>query len=142
MRIEQVRDPSDEGRDRILNLLSAQAEEAGHPFRPQQWMFEAWKGEGYLGGVNARVGAEWVFIELLAVSAAARGKGVGRKLMEAVESEAREQGKIGIWVDTFSFQAPDFYRKLGFIEFGRIEGYPSGGARVFFAKRLDEQPHA
>jgi hypothetical protein len=38
-------------------------------------------------------------------------------------------------VDTFSFQAPEFYRKLGFREFGRID-YPPEHQRIFFQKQL------
>jgi hypothetical protein len=42
----------------------------------------------------------------------------------------------GIWLDTFSFQAPEFYKRLGYSEFGRIDGYPENEARLFFVKRL------
>lgn len=40
-------------------------------------------------------------------------------------------------LDTFSFQAPGFYRKLGVSEFGHIADYPSGHQRHFFQKCLD-----
>ena len=145
MRIDVVEEAQEAGRERILGLLSAQAEASGHPFRSEQLLLEAWSDEAYLGGVQARIGAEWMFVELLAVSEAARGRGIGRRLMERVEEEAQRRGMTGIWLDTFSFQAPGFYRKMGFVEFGRIDGYPAGGARVFFLKRLDgtarDHPH-
>lgn len=35
-----------------------------------------------------------------------------------------------------SFQAPGFYEKLGFVEFGRIEEIPPGQSRIFMKKRL------
>ncbi|MGH8409424.1 MAG: GNAT family N-acetyltransferase, partial [Pseudomonas sp.] len=47
-----------------------------------------------------------------------------------------EKGCAGIWLDTFSFQAPGFYRKLGFSEFGHIAEYPPGHTRHFFQKHL------
>jgi ribosomal protein S18 acetylase RimI-like enzyme len=60
--------------------------------------------------------------------------------MQAIEEEARARDLIGIWLDTYSFQAPGFYRKLGYEEVGRIPDYPPGQARIFLAKRLDGRP--
>ena len=48
----------------------------------------------------------------------------------------RRRGCTGIWLDTFTFQAPGFYEKLGFTVFGRLEDYPPGEARVFYAKQI------
>ena len=44
----------------------------------------------------------------------ARGLGLGRKVMAMAEAEARSRGLAGIWLDTWTFQAPGFYPKLGF----------------------------
>jgi ribosomal protein S18 acetylase RimI-like enzyme len=79
---------------------------------------------------------KWVFVELLAVAEEGRGRGIGGQLMARVEEEARLRRMDGIWLDTFSFQAPEFYRRLGYREFGRIDDYPENEARLFFAKRL------
>ena len=35
-----------------------------------------------------------------------------------------------------SFQAPDFYSRHGYTEFGRIDDYPPGHARHWFMKRF------
>ena len=43
---------------------------------------------------------------------------------------------LGIWLDTFDFQAPEFYKKLGFSQFGEIVDYPPGHSRHYFQKRL------
>ncbi|MDB5536981.1 MAG: Acetyltransferase family protein, partial [Devosia sp.] len=43
---------------------------------------------------------------------------------------------VGIWLDTFSFQARPFYEKLGYSVFGTIPDYPPGGARYFLSKTL------
>lgn len=128
--------PIEETRDRLHRLLSAHAATKGHVFELEEVNLEAWEGESFLGGLTAKVGAEWVFVELLALSEAARGRGIGRQLIERIEALAREKGKAGIWLDTYSFQAPDFYRKMGFREVGRIDDYPRGEARHFFAKTL------
>lgn len=71
-----------------------------------------------------------MFIDWLWVSPAARGQGAGIRLLNKAENAARERGCIGAYVDTFSFRAPDFYRRYGYEEFGRIDGLPPGHACV------------
>jgi GNAT superfamily N-acetyltransferase len=88
------------------------------------------------GGLTARIGFGWMFVELLFVPERLRGQGMGRQLMEKAEDVAREHGCIGIWLDTFTFQAPSFYQKLGYIVFGEIENYPPGSSRFFLHKHL------
>jgi GNAT superfamily N-acetyltransferase len=66
----------------------------------------------------------------------ARGQGTGSELMQMAEQLAREKDCVGIWLDTFDFQAPDFYRRHGFTECGQINDYPPGHQRFFFQKRL------
>ena len=90
-----------------------------------------------VGGLWGRGGYGFLFVELLALGPA-RGLGLGRKLMLLAEDEARRRGLLGMWVDTWTFQAPDFYPKLGFVECGRIRGYPPGHDRIFFVKRFDD----
>lgn len=135
--IRSLREPVAPAQQRIGALLEAHAVAQGHPFSMRELALEAWDGETYLGGLTGKFIADWAYVELLAVSDAARGRGIGRRLLEALESEARASGLIGIWLDTFAFQAPDFYRKLGFAEFGRIADHPAGQARLFFQKRID-----
>lgn len=127
-----------EARDRILALLDRHSKAIGKSFRSEVVVLEAHEEGVYLGGLSARFSPDlkWVFVEFLAVAEEGRGKGIGRQLMARLEEEARLRGMDGIWLDTFSFQAPDFYRRLGYSEFGRIDGYPENAARQFFLKRL------
>jgi GNAT superfamily N-acetyltransferase len=83
-------------------------------------------GETYCG---------WLFIKYLWVSEGLRGRGVGRELMARAEARARDRGCHSAWLDTFSFQAPGFYKKLGYEEFGRLD-YPPDHCRHFMRKRL------
>jgi len=76
------------------------------------------------GGLYAKVSGQWLFVELLVVPEIARGLGMGSKLMGMAETLAHEKGCQGIWLDTFSFQAPDFYLRLGFSIFGELKDYP------------------
>jgi GNAT superfamily N-acetyltransferase len=91
-----------------------------------------------VGGLTGSVLYDWLYIELFHVPAELRGKGHGRALMARAEAFVREQRLIGIWLDTFTFQARPFYEKLGFTVFGTLEGHPAGGARYFLSKRIDQ----
>ena len=90
-----------------------------------------------VGGLTATAVLDWLFIEWLHVPAELRGKGHGRDLIERAETFARERGLLGVWLDTFSFQARPFYEKLGYRVFGTLEDHPVGGARYFLSKRFD-----
>lgn len=88
------------------------------------------------GGLWADYGYDWMFIKYLIVPESARGKGLGKQMMEQAEARARELGLYGIWLDTFTFQAKGFYEKLGYEVFGTIENFPRGGASYHLKKVL------
>jgi GNAT superfamily N-acetyltransferase len=89
-----------------------------------------------VGGLAANTFLRWMFIELFWVDERFRGKGFGSKLMRTVEKEARKRGVRHAYVDTFSFQAPEFYKKLGYREYGRLKAFPKGHARIWLTKAL------
>jgi hypothetical protein len=60
--------------------------------------------------------------------------------MATAEAAAKARGCRGAYVDTFSFQAAPFYRKLGFKPFGVLNDFPPGHHRVFFHKRFATAP--
>ncbi len=91
---------------------------------------------GVQGGLAGDVYLGWLFIRYLWVAEEHRGGGYGERLLREAEDEARSRGCRGIWLDTFSFQAPGFYRRLGFQEFGRLNDYPAGHSRHFLWKPL------
>jgi GNAT superfamily N-acetyltransferase len=93
-------------------------------------------GGDIVGGLFGSIWHGFLFIEQLAMGEAS-GEGIGRQVMALAEAEARKRGCRGMWLDTFTFQAPWFYPKLGFTEFGRITDYPPGHDRIFLMKRLD-----
>jgi len=76
------------------------------------------------------------YVELLWMSKRARGRGYGRRLMQEAERRARRRGSTLIHLNTFSFQAPRFYEKLGYECFGSIRSTPPGASRHFYIKRL------
>jgi GNAT superfamily N-acetyltransferase len=76
-------------------------------------------------------------IDKLWVEYAARRHGLGSSLLLAVEDHARGKGCAQIILSSHSFQAPDFYRRHGYIEQARIAGYPAGHCDIHFRKLLE-----
>ena len=93
-------------------------------------------GGAVIGGLWGYTVFQWLHVQMLVVPERLRGLGVGSNLMAAAEAVARERGCCGAYVDTFSFQAVPFYRKLGFTPFGVLDDFPPGHHRVFFLKRF------
>lgn len=87
------------------------------------------------GGLIGYTYARWLFVNLLWVCEDLRRGGVGRAMMAEAERRALARGCHSIWLDTFSFQAPGFYQKLGYREFGRLD-YPPEHQRIFLQKQL------
>lgn len=89
-----------------------------------------------VGGLHGMSNWQWLFIKSVYVNEGHRYKGIGTKLIHAAEVEARKRSCSGVWLDTFSFQSPDFYKKLGYAKFGTIHDYPFGHDRHFFFKKF------
>lgn len=92
---------------------------------------------GLVGGLLADTYWHYLEIHKLWVSEAHRRRGHATRLLEAAEAEARRRGCHHALLDTFSFQAPGFYQKLGYGEFGRLEEFGGEYSRHYLHKRLD-----
>lgn len=89
-----------------------------------------------VGGLVGATLHGWCFVEWLYLPETLRGAGIGTTLIRRAEDEARRRGCIGIFLDTFDFQARGFYEKLGYAVFATQEDYPVGHQRFFLQKRL------
>jgi GNAT superfamily N-acetyltransferase len=89
-----------------------------------------------LGGCLGEIWGGWLAVNILWVTEPLRGRGYGRRLLEAAERFAVERGCTRAWLTTFSFQAPDYYPKLGYEPFAVLEDHPLGHRHHFFQKRL------
>jgi GNAT superfamily N-acetyltransferase len=95
-----------------------------------------------VGGIYGWTWGETCYIRYLFIPAEMRNLGHGRGLMRVVEAEARARGCRQIVLTTHDFQAPEFYRRLGFEMAGRVEEYPRGHQYLTMVKRLDSTaPH-
>lgn len=88
-------------------------------------------------------GAHRAEVQKVCVLRAARGQGIGKLLMEAIEDAARAAGRTLLVLDTWQGSvAESLYRKLGYVEAGVIPGYARSSlgtleATVFFYRALD-----
>jgi GNAT superfamily N-acetyltransferase len=89
-----------------------------------------------VGGLIGEFRLDWLYVDWLWVDDRERGKGHGAALMALAEQEARKAGKTHIFLWTWSFQAPDFYKSQGYVECGRITDHPKGHDNIQFVKRL------
>jgi GNAT superfamily N-acetyltransferase len=94
-------------------------------------------GGPMLGGLWGYFHYDWLFIELIFVPEDRRGHDLGSTLLAMAEAQARAWGGVGVWLDTFSFQARGFYERHGFAAFGEIADYPTPHRRFFLSKPLD-----
>lgn len=58
--------------------------------------------------------------------------------MDAAEREAAARGCERALLDTFGFQAPEFYRKRGYEAFGELKDFIGHHSRYYMAKRLEQ----
>lgn len=89
-----------------------------------------------LAGLIGNTHGNWLTVKFLWVSDELRGQGVGSQILSKAEETARKRGCKYVFLDTFSFQAPEFYKKYGYKEKFVLEEYPIKGKRYYFTKAL------
>jgi len=129
--------PGAADREAVLALLIAynDSQTGPHGYKPLAVLLRDAAGST-IGGLCGRSVYDWLYVDLLAVPEPLRRQGIGAQLMRRAEAVALERGCVGIWVDTYGFQARGFYEKLGYELFGTIDDHPRGSHRFFFRKRL------
>lgn len=75
-------------------------------------------------------------IEFLWVCEELRNRGLGARLLMRAEDEARRRGCHQVILNTHSFQALDFYLKLGYEVFGAVDDFPLGHKNYYLKKLL------
>ena len=89
-----------------------------------------------MAGLVAETFGNWLEIEYLFVKEELRGQGIGSKLLQRAESEAKKRNCRFAFVNTYQFQAPDFYLSHGYKEVFILEDYPYTGQRYYYQKDL------
>jgi len=77
-----------------------------------------------------------IYVDILWIDEAYRKQGLGSKLLKEIERIAVEEDCTLIHLDTFDFQAKDFYIKHGYEVFGVLEDCPKEHCRYYLKKKL------
>lgn len=89
-----------------------------------------------IGGLIGALCWNWIEVDILWVDKDYRGKGYGSKLLAEVEQIAHEKNCTFVKLNTFSFQAPEFYKRMGYRVIAIIEEAPLGHKHYFFKKDI------
>ena len=89
-----------------------------------------------MAGLVAETFGNWLEIEYLFVKEDLRGQGIGSKLLQQAESEAKQRNCRYVFVNTYQFQAPAFYQKRGYKDVFTLKDYPYTGQRHYYQKDL------
>ncbi len=92
--------------------------------------------EKIVGGLQAWFDYESIWIDILWVTDDLRKKGYGKELLKTAENEAIKKGCIFSRLDTWSFQAEEFYLKCGYQRVGEIKNHWLSHSKIFFRKNL------
>ena len=118
-------------------LADYNTEKAGYrDWRPLAALLRDPQTGATLGGMIGRTSYGLLFIDMVYLPKTMRGQDIGRRLMAMMEQEGAARGCKSAFLLTITYQAPGFYERLGWTEFGRIACDPPGTARVFMTKRL------
>jgi ribosomal protein S18 acetylase RimI-like enzyme len=94
------------------------------------------KSRTIVAGAAGHTWGETCELRQVWVAPSLRGRGLGRRLMAEAEAEAVRRGCRQLVLMTHSFQAPEFYRKLGFEVVFELPEYPRGFSHLMLRKRL------
>ncbi len=87
-------------------------------------------------GIITNIFLKSMYVQSLWVNSKLRKQRIGSDLLESAEKFAKENGCNFIHLDTFSFQAIEFYKKKGYSVFATIDGYPENIKRYYVKKFL------
>ena len=89
-----------------------------------------------IGGIIGGTYWGWMYVDILWVHENHRVCGIGSKLLDAAEKEAKTRGCHHVHLDTMSWQAPEFYKKHGYIIVGILPDIPTGNQKYLLMKEL------
>jgi GNAT superfamily N-acetyltransferase len=137
LRIEIADEPKlDETEFIVQQLIQFNSRCAGEGNFRQLAVFLRDADENLVGGLVGSTYWQWLYVDVFWIHESYRGGGSGTSLLAAAEQEAVRRGCQYAYLDTFSFQAPEFYQKLGYAVFGELTDFPAGHSRVFLKKVL------
>ena len=119
-------------REELRNLLRTYNRSKREPSESQALDIYLEDEEGNLiAGLTGETFGNWLEVEYLFVK-----EELGSKILDQAEKEARVRNCTYSFVNTYQFQAPDFYKRHGYQEVFTLKEYPYSGKRYYFTKDL------
>ena len=135
-RIEIVENPGERDQHVVLDGLRAfNVAFIGDPNEVQLAAFARDEAGTTIGGMLGHIKWRWLYVGKLWLPESTRGQGLGTRIMDAVERYAWSHDCLGVYLDTFEYQALPFYQKLGYEIYGTLDGFPPG-YRQFYLRKL------
>ena len=94
-----------------------------------------------VAGARCVVLWRWLLLDWLWVEEARRSQGLGSLVLQRAEEAGAAERCTGVLLNTFSFQAPGFYRRHGYAVFGELADMPPGETRYWMSKRIGAAAH-
>ncbi|MFC7053055.1 GNAT family N-acetyltransferase [Hansschlegelia quercus] len=128
--------------ERSLGGLTKFNESRAGPFPPPStvWIVARDEDGAVVGGVQGFISANWFYVAMLWVDERVRGSGVGSTLLRQAEQAGADKGCTDAYLYTFSFQAPEFYRRHGYEMFGELEAFIEENSQFWMRKKLRAHP--
>jgi GNAT superfamily N-acetyltransferase len=95
-------------------------------------------GGAVIGGLLGNTVWDWLQIGTLWVEEGMRGRGVGSDLLERAEAIARDRGCKFAKLDTFEFEAREFYERHGYFVHSVTDDFPVGHKQYHLQKCFSE----
>ncbi|NRA84114.1 MAG: GNAT family N-acetyltransferase [Gammaproteobacteria bacterium] len=90
--------------------------------------------DNLIGGIYAQLTWGWCCIELLWIDDKYRGHNLARELVNKIEQHANDEGIDNFKVETASFQALEFYQKMGYELYATLDNFPIGHQNHYLNK--------
>ena len=103
----------------------------------QDFSFHLEEGGAVIAGIVAESVSDTIEVSYLYVEEGHRKKGLGRMLLSALEENGRKAGMKRILLNTYSFQAPEFYKKCGFEQIAEIDPCFGEHTQLYFVKAVE-----
>lgn len=121
-------------------ILSSLKEYNRHRFGPADWkeLVIALRNEdgNVIGGLSGHTARGWLYTALLFIPEELRGQGLGHKLLQMAEDEARKRGCTGAYIDTMSADALTLYQRCGYKIFGQLAEFGPDYSLTYLKKSL------
>ncbi|MEF3311176.1 GNAT family N-acetyltransferase [Paenibacillus sp. GYB004] len=88
------------------------------------------------GGIFCETFSYCMYIDVFWIDELYRSQGCGKRLLLEAERAGKAMGCLFSHTSTFSYQAPEFYKRMGYEVFGVLDEYPDGIKQFFLKKRL------